>query len=212
MSRPASSAVLSPKGERTIATILRACVAIVGEEGAAAMSQEAVARRAGISQSALRHHFSTKDALLDAVFAGAYDRYRADFTDILLDVELDAGGKLRRLIESHFDHIADTRDAYIFEAFAHTAREPSARRRRDEWYRWLAGHYGDLIQQMSPSLAKAETQACAYQVLTLVLGAWITFGRSRPDLLDGDPARMKASLWTAIDRLLPTPVSGEVHA
>ena len=65
---------------------------------------------------------------------------------------------------------------------------------------------------MSPSLAKAETQACAYQVLTLVLGAWITFGRSRPDLLDGDPARMKASLWTAIDRLLPTPVSGEVHA
>lgn len=209
MSRPAPTArtALSPKGERAVAAILRACVEIVGEAGAAAMSQEAVARRAGISQSALRHHFATKDALLDAVFAGAYDRYRSEFTEILLDVGLDAGGKLRRLIETHFEHIAGTRDAYTFEVFAHTAREPSARRRRDDWYLWLAGHYADLMRQMSPGLAKVEAQTRAYQVLTLVLGAWITFGQSRPELLDGDASRMKTALWKAIDALLPVPIS-----
>jgi AcrR family transcriptional regulator len=193
---------LSAKGVRSVATILRACVEIMSEQGAAAMSQATVARRAGISQSALRHHFPTKEALLDAVFRGAFDQYRWRVSDILLDPAADAKTKLRRVVEGHFDHIARQSDAYTFEAFAQAARDPGARDQRDAWYAWLIRHYVNLIQQISPHLDAQEAQVRALQVLTLTLGGWITLGRSRPDLLPGGAEAAKAALMGGVYRLL----------
>ncbi len=53
--------------------IVDAASAILAEEGAAAISVRAVAHRAGIGASTLRHYFPSQRALLDAVFAGAFD-------------------------------------------------------------------------------------------------------------------------------------------
>jgi AcrR family transcriptional regulator len=198
-------AALSAKGERSAAEILKACVAIISEQGVAAMSQDAVARRAGISQSALRHHFQTKDALLEAVFRGANETHRAATTEILLDPQVGASDKLHRLIESHMDFIARGGDAYHFEAQAHAARDADARDRRNTWYCWLAGHYAVLIRQSKPHLDEADAEARAFQILTLILGSWVTLGRSRPDLLGGRPEAMKAALLGAVGALLATP-------
>ena len=201
----APRAALSAKGERSVAAILKACVAIISEQGVTAMSQDAVARRAGISQSALRHHFATKDALLAAVFRTADETHRAAMTDILLDHQVSAGDKLQRLIESHLDFIARGGDAYNFEAHAHAARDAEARSRRNEWYGWLAGHYAALIRQLRPKLNAADAEVRAYQILTLILGGWVTFGRSRPELLGGRREAMKAALLGAVEALLAAP-------
>jgi len=198
----ASETVRSAKGERSVAAILRACVDIMNEQGAGAMSQEAVARRAGITQSALRHHFATKEALIEAVFRGAFATYRARWSEILLDPKPSPREKLQRLIHTHFDHIANSSDAYAFEAFAHAARHPGARAERDDWYLWLADHYAALIQQIDPRLSREASEVRAYQVLTLILGAWVTLGRSRPHLLQDRSSAMIAALNEAIDLLI----------
>ena len=56
------------KGERTRRAVLAGTQAIINEGGTGSVSQEAVAKRAGISQSAVRHYYPTKDGLLAAAF------------------------------------------------------------------------------------------------------------------------------------------------
>ena len=42
--------------------------AMIDEVGIEAISQEAVAQKVGITQSALRHHFPTRESMFDAIF------------------------------------------------------------------------------------------------------------------------------------------------
>ena len=56
------------KGERTRRRIMDEARAMIDEVGIDAISQEAVARRVGITQSALRHHFPTRESMFDAIY------------------------------------------------------------------------------------------------------------------------------------------------
>jgi hypothetical protein len=104
-----------------------------------------------------------------------------------------------------FDHFSRVSDAYAFEAFAQGARDPAARSQRDAWYIWLAGQYAALIRQVSPGVDAAQAEVRAYQVLTLILGGWITFSCSRPELLGGQADAMKSALIEAVNKLLADP-------
>ena len=53
--------------------VLRAAMAMFGEDPGARLSVRAVAARAGVSTGSLRYHFPTQRALQDAVLAGIYD-------------------------------------------------------------------------------------------------------------------------------------------
>ncbi|GAA1956967.1 helix-turn-helix domain-containing protein [Amycolatopsis minnesotensis] len=53
--------------------VLRAAMAMFGEDPGARLSVRAVAARAGVSTGSLRYHFPTQRALQDAVLAGVYD-------------------------------------------------------------------------------------------------------------------------------------------
>jgi AcrR family transcriptional regulator len=53
--------------------VLRAAMAMFGEDPGTRLSVRAVAARAGVSTGSLRFHFPTQRALQDAVLAGVYD-------------------------------------------------------------------------------------------------------------------------------------------
>jgi len=53
--------------------VLRAAMAMFGEDPGARLSVRAVAARAGVSTGSLRYHFPTQRALQDAVLTGIYD-------------------------------------------------------------------------------------------------------------------------------------------
>ena len=196
------------KGERTLRAIHRAAAEIIGEAGSAAASQEQIAQRAGISQSALRHHYPTKEALVDAIYAATFAGYRAAFERLLLEPGLSPAQQLLRLIETHLDHIERTDEAYTFESFAHLARHRASRNDRDAWYRWLTEHYAALLLQIRPTLAKAEARAIALQILTLTLGAWITLGRTRPELIGASGATVRAALIAGVESLVGASLRG----
>ena len=67
-SQPESNSFLSraryPKGRKSLQAILDATYEIVTSEGLTGASQEAIARRAKVTQSAVRHYFPTKEELL----------------------------------------------------------------------------------------------------------------------------------------------------
>ncbi|KJF65275.1 MULTISPECIES: TetR/AcrR family transcriptional regulator [Rhizobium/Agrobacterium group] len=60
------------QGERTRAAILAAAIELFGEKGYRATSVSDIAKRAGVVQSALHHHFGAKEQLLDAALTLHY--------------------------------------------------------------------------------------------------------------------------------------------
>jgi AcrR family transcriptional regulator len=60
------------KGEQTRAAILKAAVELFGEAGYRATSLSQIAKKAGVVQSALHHHYGGKEQLLDAVLRRYY--------------------------------------------------------------------------------------------------------------------------------------------
>ena len=192
----------SVRGERTLHAIHNAATAIIGEHGLAMASQEQIAKRAGISQSTLRHYYPTKDALVEAIYEATFESYQKTVEALLLQPGGTPTERLLRLLEAHLDHIARSDDAYIFESFAHFARNEASRRKRDAWYGWLVDHYVALLQQIRTELSAEQARTLAVQVLTLVLGAWITLGRSRPKLIGRSTAEVREALLSGVEVLI----------
>lgn len=192
----------SLRGERTLRAIHDAAVSIIGESGSAMASQEQIAKRAGISQSTLRHHYPTKDELVEAIYEATFESYQETFEALLLQPGGTPAERLLRLLNAHLDHIARTDDAYIFESFAHFARSEASRRKRDAWYSWLIDHYVALLQQIRVGLSAEQARTLAVQILTLVLGAWITLGRSRPKLIGRSAAEVRETLLSGVEALI----------
>jgi AcrR family transcriptional regulator len=196
----------STKGERTRRAVLDGARAIVDELGTTGLSQDAVAKRAGISQSALRHYFLTKDALLAALFEDVLEGYRARVEQIVLVPGATHAVRLTRMIHTHLDAIVSFSDSTMLEVFAFWSRNEEAGAARRTFHAWLIGHYADSIQALRPELSPYQCREVALQVLTLTLGAWLTLGRSRPHLLDRSAARVKEALLRAVDALVGVPL------
>jgi AcrR family transcriptional regulator len=184
----------SPKGARTEEAVLEAAAGVLDESGLGAVSQEVVARRAGISQSTLRHYFATKEDLVEALFRRTFAAYSTTIEAQVLEAEPDPRTRLERLVNAHLAHITRSSDSVAFEAFAYLSRAGAERGPRNEWYRWLTRKYAELIGQIHPALAAEECDARAYGVVTLSLGAWLTLGSSRPPLLEGGVRALRARL------------------
>ncbi len=185
------------KGERTLAAILDAAVEIVSRQGFAALSQEAAAKRAGISQSTLRHYFPTKDELVAACFHRSLAAMGESISAILDDPQADPLAQLEDSIALHLGFIMQGADGYFFESLAYWARNPEQRALRDEWYQWLHRSYAAIVRRARPDCSAVVCREKSYQLLTLTLGAWITLSPSRPSLLRKQPPGLKQVLLKA---------------
>jgi len=188
----------SAKGQRTIRAILDAAIGIITEDGVSAASQENIAKAAGISQSTLRHYFATKDELFTAIFNDAFEGFRENLQAILFEPVSSPLQRIEQLVSSHLDYIANSPDAYIFETMAYFARNEDDRCLQDQWYQWLIQHYASLIQQLRPDLSEDACEERAFQILTTSLGAWITLGKSRPNLLGQSKEQHKLALIQSV--------------
>lgn len=63
------------KAQRTREALIDATIALIREGGFSAASSTRIAERAGITWGAAQHHFGTKEEILDAILAQAYERY-----------------------------------------------------------------------------------------------------------------------------------------
>jgi len=195
---PALPSARSKKGQRTLRAILDAAVEIVSREGFSALSQAAVAKRVGISQSTLRHYFPTKDGLVAACFGRSVVDMGDAISAILDDPAGDPIAQLQKSIAVHLDFIMQGADGYFFESLAYWARNPQQRALRDEWYQWLHQSYATNVRRARPDCSLGACRAKSYQVLTLTLGAWITLSTSRPNLLRKQADGLKQTLLEAV--------------
>lgn len=191
-----------PKGKRTMQTILDATYDLIISEGIAAASQEAIAKRANVTQSAVRHYFPTKEELLYAFFATGMERLQHSLKEKLAEQTDDPRAQLIESAALHYERMLEAEDIYFFEAAAYWGRNPEFRELRDRWYQNLSRHYAELILRAHPSWDKEQCVATAFQVLTLILGGWTTLGSSRPFHKRRSRKALKATLLKGIEKLI----------
>ena len=191
-----------PKGRKTLQAILDATYELIIADGPTAASQQAIADRAKVTQSAVRHYFPTKEDLLQAFFATGIERLRS-----LLDAKLAAVGndprtQLLECVELHYSRIRAVDAVFFFEATAFAKRNPAFSAMRDEWYQSVMLRYQQLIHRMHPEWEVQRCRDTSYQVLTLVLGGWVTASGSRPVCLDRSSEELTAILLRGIEQLI----------
>ena len=189
------------KGKRTLQAILDATYELITTEGLTATSQEAIARRANVTQSAVRHYFPTKDELLAAFFSVGIERLERLFKARLAEADSDPHQLLIELASLQLDRMEETRDVYFFEAAAYFSRHPQ-QDVRGNWYQFARQAYLDLIRRIHPEWDEDRCIDTSFQVFTLILGGWITMGESLPFRQHQSIRGLRAMLVRGIEQLL----------
>lgn len=201
--RPAPDA-RETKGARTRRQIMAEARAMIEDMGIDAISQEAVARRVGITQSALRHHFPTKEGMFAAIFDDVFGSFYTSAEHVLLQPGFDPRQRLLKLCQIHIGYVLQESDKIALESFAHYLYNPALLARQSSWYHWITGHYVALLDVIRPDLDADTKRGRALAILTLCIGAWITLGRSRPQWPDLPGDATEAALMATIAHLIDT--------
>ncbi|MBF7731557.1 TetR/AcrR family transcriptional regulator [Pseudomonas sp. N040] len=191
-----------PKGRKTLQAILDATYELIIAEGPTAASQKAIAERANVTQSAVRHYFPTKEDLLVAFFSTGIERLQSLLRAKLAEVCVDPRRQLLEIAALHYSRISEVDNALFFETMAFWRRNPQYSEIRDRWYADMCRCYQQLIQQMHPDWAETRCVEAAFQVLTLILGGWVTAGHSRPMYKERTQAELTAALLRGVERLI----------
>ncbi len=176
--------------------------AMIDAMGIDAISQEAVARRVGITQSALRHHFPTRESMFDAIFDQAFSGFYRSAERVLLEPGNEPRQRLLKLCNLHLGYVVTESDRLALGSFAHYLYNPTLLERQSSWYQWIAGHYAALLAAIRPDLDAATRHGRALAMLTMSIGAWTTIGRSRPEWPELPGMAAKEALLAAIEQLI----------
>ncbi len=191
-----------PKGRKTLQAILDATYELIIAEGPTAASQQAIADRAGVTQSAVRHYFPTKDDLLMAFFTTGIERLQILLKAKLAEVHDDPRQQLLEIAALHSSRISEVDNALFFETMAFWRRYPQYSEMRDHWYEYMSRCYQQLLQQMHPDWPEQRCIDTAFQILTLTLGGWVTAGRSRPISKERSQQELTTALLKGVERLI----------
>lgn len=167
------------KAKKTLEAIHQATYELIVADGLSAATQEAIAQRANVTQGAVRHYFPTKESLLQAFFMSGLERMRVALED-KIDHPLDEDlAQLRTFVSTHLDSIIATQEVYFFESAAYFARNEAFQIKRQEWYRTLDRYVSRLVRKIRPDWSRKRSEQAAYQILTMVMGGWLTLGSTR---------------------------------
>ena len=194
----------TPKGEARLKAIMDATFDIIVSEGLGAASQEAIAQRAAVTQSAVRHYFPTKESLLKAFFLEAIDRIQQAFDTPPTDTDTNPQTELLRLVNIHLEAILDLDRVFFFEALAYWMRDAELSAVRKTWHQSVLSQYETLLEKIHPKWTASQISSTALQILTLSQGCWLTFDAHEAD------GNRKAAILSAITSLVgPSASSSE---
>ena len=191
MSAPlaALSAYHRPKQPEQVRRALLDCAAqIAAESGAAAITIQAVAERAGVTKGGLLHHFESKQALLAAVFADLLDQLDREIDRSMESDPKPEGRFTRAYVRACFsDRLLGARSLWAALSVA-IVSEPAL---RALWTAWLDA-------RLSRHRATDDTPALAV-VRLAADGIWLADMLEKEGGLRRYPQRFEAELLALAD-------------
>jgi DNA-binding transcriptional regulator YbjK len=161
----------SPRGTARREAILRAAVALIGEQGPDALTHRAVAERAGVSLSATTYWFSSKDEIFTEAVALAAGEEVERLERLVLDLAprhvapADWARELSAALAADVQQ-NPARPVAMYEFVLEAARQPEL---RDEVARWEAAHLR-LAEAGLRAVGSADPETDAHIVVAVVSG------------------------------------------
>jgi len=164
--------------------LLEAAMVCLRERGFGGTRARDLASTAGVSLGAIRYHFGSTEALLNAAVAESSRRwissFRASIAAFWPDIEAGITVRMEELYETFAANRADL--VGFVEAFAHAQRSEAARNQ-------LAGYYEEFRREIARALSADENpgpgaESVASMLMALVDGLvvqWMLDPARRPD-------------------------------
>jgi TetR/AcrR family transcriptional regulator, regulator of biofilm formation and stress response len=160
-----------PRGTARRDAILRAAVALIGEQGPDALTHRAVAERAGVSLSATTYWFSSKDEIFREAVALAAGEEVERLERLVLDLaprHVTPAAWARELSAALAADVRDNpaRPVAMYEFVLEASRQPEL---RDEVARWETAHLR-LAEAGLRAVGSADPETDAHIVVAVVSG------------------------------------------
>jgi DNA-binding transcriptional regulator YbjK len=161
----------SPRGIARRDAILRAAVALIGEQGPDALTHRAVAERAGVSLSATTYWFSSKEEIFREAVALAAGEEVERLERLVLDLaprHLEPAAWAHELSAALAVDVQQNpaRPVAMYEFVLEASRQPEL---RDEVARWETAHLR-LAEAGLRAVGSADPQTDAHIVVAVVSG------------------------------------------
>jgi len=170
-SRSEGKATPTPRGTARRDAILRAAVALIGEQGPDALTHRAVAERAGVSLSATTYWFSSKEEIFREAVALAAREEVDRLERLVLDLaprRVEPAAWARELSAALAADVEQNpaRPVAMYEFVLEASRQPEL---RDEVARWETAHLR-LAEAGLRAVGTADPETDAHIVVAVVSG------------------------------------------
>jgi TetR/AcrR family transcriptional regulator, regulator of biofilm formation and stress response len=170
-SRSEAEAAPTPRGTARRDAILRAAVALIGEQGPDALTHRAVAERAGVSLSATTYWFSSKEEIFREAVALAAREEVDRLERLVLDLaprRVEPAAWARELSAALAEDARQNpaRPVAMYEFVLEASRQPEL---RDEVARWETAHLR-LAEAGLRAVGTADPETDAHIVVAVVSG------------------------------------------
>lgn len=164
--------------------LLEAAIVCLRERGFGGTRARDLASTAGVSLGAIRYHFGSTEALLNAAIRESSQRWIRGFQELMAASPQDPEAGVARLVGDLYDVFATNRALFagFVEAFAHAQRSEAARAQ-------LAGYYDEFRRDIARALSGdrdpgSDSESVASILIALADGLgvqWMLDPNQRPD-------------------------------
>lgn len=180
--------------------LIEAAIVCLRERGYGGTRARDLARTAGVSLGAIRYHFGSTEALLNAAIAESSRRWIESFQESMAASGPDAGlagpaGDLYRVFGDNHALLAG-----FVEAFAHAQRSDATRSQ-------LAGYYDEYRREIARALGDSgpHADAVASILIALVDGLMVQWLLAPERCPDPDVLRQAAAALSGLAAVSPAP-------
>jgi AcrR family transcriptional regulator len=182
---PARSAPVRPgvygRGSETVDLILKAALAVLVDEGAAAFTLRRIAARCDMKVGKLSHHFARKEQLIQLLLDDLLDHYERLLDESVRQPGLDAAEQLRRMIILVLDDIGSKRTTHVFtELWALANHNAAVAERVAAFYARAHRNIAAAVAPLNPALAPDQVEVVARFISAAMEGTTIFAGHNKP--------------------------------
>lgn len=166
---------LSPKGARTLRSILAAAHRVFIRDGHAGLSMRKVADEAGVALGNVNYYFQSKGVLLEATLREAL----ADYVEAHLDhLGSDGDPPLKVLLDVVTFYVANGRQSHplFFQIWGYAASDNDAKILVRELYRPIGRFIYYLVREARPDASDEKVREIVLQLFSLEEGMKLFLG------------------------------------